>query len=165
MKMHFLYSILILTLFNSCTKSSKKIEPNKENLSPPSSVHNKPSSSFQDTLFINTKSVVFYQPDSIQLINIKSVTDPVIFDGSMHDYFYQIRNAHNVLKLNWSQLKIIDSKNVRYLVFVNSDKTKHIIDLDTFDDAYGMFVFDQKKPPIPVEMTNLESIIYVYLSQ
>ncbi len=164
MKIISLYSLLILALTISCTKGSKKIESNKETPSTSSNAHNKPGSSFQDTLFINTTSVVFYQPDSIQLNNIKSVTDPAIFDGSMHEYFYQIRNAQNVLKQNWSHLNVIESKNVRYLAFTKSDKTKHIIDLDKFNDAYGMFVFDQKKAPIPVEMTNLESIIYVYLS-
>ena len=75
-----------------------------------------------------------------------------------------IRNAHIVLKQNWSQLKIVDSKNVRYLVFVGLDHTRYTIDLDQYNDAYGMFVFDLKKAPILVEMTNLESIIQMYLS-
>lgn len=163
-KISIFYCLICFVLISSCNEGSKKNLPQQAQPKDSSELHKKPASTFQDTLYVNSKSVVFYQPDSIQLESIKAVTDPSVFDGSMHEYFYQIRNAHIVLKQNWSQLKIIDSKNVRYLVFVGIDNTIYTIDLDQYNDAYGMFVFNLKKAPILVEMTNLESIIQMYLS-
>ena len=163
-KISIFYSLTFFILISSCREGSKKTLSQQAQPKDSTELHKKPASTFQDTLYINSKSVVFYQPDSIQLESIKAVTNPSVFDGSMHEYFYQIRNAHIVLKQNWSQLKIIDSKNVRYLVFVGIDNTRHTIDLDQYNDAYGMFVFNLKKAPILVEMTNLESIIQMYLS-
>ncbi len=163
-KISIFYILTFFILISSCSEGSKKNLSQQLQSKDSSEIHKKPASTFQDTLYINSISVVFYQPDSLQLNRIKEITDPSIFDGSMHEYFYQIRNAHIVLKQNWSQLKIVDSKNVRYLVFAGLDHTRYTIDLDQYNDAYGMFVFDLKKVPILVDMTNLESIIHMYLS-
>ena len=128
-------------------------------------IHHKPPAVFQDTMIIDSKTAVFYQPDSIQLNRIKSLTDSRIFDGSMHEYDYQIRTAHLALNRNWPQIKAIEAKDSRYLAFKKDGNNKIIIDLDKYDDAYGMFLFEAGKNPVPVDMTNVEQAIYFYFSK
>ena len=125
----------------------------------------KPGSTYQDTLEITTASAIFYQPDSIQLEKIRTVTDERIFKGSMHEFFYQQRNAHLFLKEYWPKLKIIEAKNIRYLQFIKAGNHPEIIDLDRKNDAYGMFLFDPAQSPLLVDMTNIETQVPDYFKR
>ena len=127
--------------------------------------YTKPSSSYNDTLKINTSAVVFYYPDSVQLLKIKQLTDSVMYVGNMHEYFYAVRNAHIVIKNTWPRLDIIEAKKIRYLSFVKNDASKECIDLNSYNDFYGLFVFNGSKSPLLVDMTNLETQISFYLKQ
>lgn len=150
----------------SCTDnnvSDKKVT--KEiNISNATKILKKPSGIYFDTLIINFPAAVFYHPDSVQLKKIKELTDPVVYDGTMHEYFFQMRNSRMVINKTWPALKIIESKNYRYLLFIKKDGSQEIIDLDTKNDAYGLFVFNGKKPPRIIDMTNIETEISFYLS-
>lgn len=155
----------ITGFFVSCSNSS-----NKKGIETPAQKetqnnNNKPPSSFSDTLIIDTKAAIFYYPDSLQLEKIKAVTDSNVFNGSMHEYFYQFRYAHIVLKKYWRAVNIIEARNVRYLLFLKTDKSTEIVDLDTKMDAYGLFVFDRVKSPVLLELTNAESEIGFYFSK
>ena len=125
----------------------------------------KPPSTYTDTLIINFPAAVFYQPDSLQLSKIKAQSDSMAFDGSMHEYFYQMRNARMVIKKSWPRLKITETKNYRYLLFIKNDDTLEYIDLNTKNDTHGLFVFDGKKSPVPVDMTNIETEVSFYLKK
>lgn len=125
----------------------------------------KPGSNYQDTFRINKNSAVFYHPDSFQLDSIRLLTDPRIFDGSMHEYFYQIKNAKRILKENWKNLDVINLKNIRYIAFQRADGITEYIDLDKYYDAYGLFLFKVEKSPVPADMTNVEEALYFYFSQ
>jgi hypothetical protein len=143
---HFIKLIGITFVFwvvTCCTDQKKTKKPESQLVEN----KNKPPSSFFDTLKINSRSAVFYNPDSIQLEKIKAVTEKNIYEGSMHEYFYQVRNAHIALKKYWPAIKIFEAKNVRYLQFVKGDQTNEIIDLNTKNDAYGLFVFDPYEVP------------------
>ena len=159
MKFHFSLSFLIVILCLSCTDSPP------ESYSPQTKVENKFPGSFQDTIRINSPAAVFYNPDSLQLEKIRSVTEARIFDGSMHEYDYLMRNAHFVIKKTIPQLKIIEVKNARYLFFTGADKNTECIDLDSKNDAYGLFVFDRQKPPRLLDMANIESELGFYFSK
>ena len=125
----------------------------------------KPGSSFQDTLHVKLRSAIFYEPDSLQLATIKEVTPKNVYESSMHEYEYQFRNAKNLLNLYWKDVKILEAKNIRYLHFYLLDGGKQTIDLDKFNDAFGLFVFDPTKPPRPIEMTNAGSLIPDYFER
>ncbi|WP_462255242.1 hypothetical protein [Ferruginibacter sp.] len=125
----------------------------------------KSASTYQDTLTIQTPTAIFYHPDSVQLLKIKAQTDSTFYEGSMHEYFYQMRNARIVIHKTWPLLSIIESKNYRYLLFVKKDGSKDLIDLDKKNDAFGLFVFNTKKPALKVDMTNIETGISFYLNE
>jgi hypothetical protein len=123
----------------------------------------KPPSAYSDTLIIDFPAAVFYHPDSAQLLKIKDQTDSAVFDGLTHGFFYQMRNARMVIQRTWPDLKIIEAKNCRYLLFITADNNRQCIDLDMANDAYGLLVFNRKKPPLAVDMMNIETGISFYL--
>jgi len=165
MKFKFFACFLSALLILSCSDSPPQNKPAQNKTENKNLAKNKPSSTFSDTLKINSSAAVFYSPDSLQLEKIKSVTDTRVYEGSMHEYYYLMRNAHFVIKKNMPQLKIIEAKNVRYLLFINADKSENCIDLDTKNDAYGLFVFDRQKPPRLLDMANIESELGFYFSK
>jgi hypothetical protein len=138
---------------NSDSANDKKIKP----------VFKKPPSTFQDTLKIHGEAAVFYSPDSLQLERIKQQSDNAALASSEHEYFYMMRNARIVIKKTWPALKITDSKHYRYLLFIKNDGSKECIDLDKYDDMYGLFVFDGKKSPMLVDAMNIDTEVSFYL--
>ena len=165
MKFEFFVYFLSMTLILSCSDSPRQAKPGRNQIENKYTAKNKPPGNFPDTLKINSPAAVFYNPDSLQLEKIKLVTDARIFDGSMHEYVYLIRNAHLAIKKNIPQLKIIEAKNVRYLLFISANNNKECIDLDTKNDPYGLFVFDRKKPPILLDMANIETELGFYFTK
>ena len=158
---YFLPVIVSLSCSDS-PRETKQTQTKIENKDPP---ENKPPGSFSDTLKINSAAAVFYSPDSLQLEKIKSVTDTKIFEATIHEYFYLTRNAHFVIKKYYPHLKIIEGKNVRYLLFIRADKSTDCIDLDTKKDVYGLFIFDRRKPPLLTDMANIETDLGFYFSK
>ena len=92
------------------------------------------------------------------------VTEEGIFNSSMHEYYYQVRNAHILMNDQWKAVKIIDARHVRYLVFMKANGEREVIDLDKLNDAYGMFVFDTRKSPRILDMTNVENQLPDYFN-
>ena len=116
----------------------------------------KPGSTYKDSLFILFPAAVFFSPDSEQLIAINRVTEPAVFESSMHEYSYQIRNARQYLKEHWKHISIMDADKYRYLVFRKIDGSVSIIDLNK-QDACGMFTFDRVRDPLLIDMTNVDT--------
>jgi hypothetical protein len=122
----------------------------------------KPGSSFTDTLDIQDPAAIFFEPDSMQWQKIKAVTKAQVFDGSMHEYAYQIKNATRYIKAQWPELKTITVKNARYLRFPFADTLSFVIDLDK-EAPCGMFVYDGKTSPVLMDMTNIETQVTDYM--
>jgi hypothetical protein len=125
-------------------------------------VSRKPPGTYQDTLTIDVPSAVFYHPDSLQLEKIRQLSDSVFYIGSMHEYFYMMRNARSVIKKEWPKLKIMEAKNYRYLLFRKKDGSKEYIDLDKNSEVYGLFLFDGKKTAQLADMANIDTELYFY---
>jgi len=162
-----IYGIITLSLFTcSCSEISKK--NNQQEVKSPEKKHliiKKPASSFNDTIIINTKSAVFYNPDSLQMEKIKEVNEKAIFDMITHDCHYQMQNARMVLKEYWPQVRIIETSKARYLLFVKADKSKICIDLNNKNDICGLFLFDRKKDPVLADMPNINTELGFYFSK
>lgn len=157
-----LFFLVAITFTMTC-KHEKKTNPVTSNTS--GDHKTKPPGNFPDTLKITEAAAVFYSPDSIQLENIKAVTDTNIFKSSMHEYFYQMRNARIVLKKFLPEIKIVDARNIRYLLFIHSDNKSDCIDLDSKNDAYGLILFNRQKPPLISDMANIEGEAGLYFAK
>ncbi len=152
-------------MITACINSSVKKEEAKDKTEFTKQVLTKPPAGYHDTLKINYPSAVFYHADSLQLQKIKNITDNNIYEGSMHEYFYQMRNARMVLKKNWPGIKIIEAKHVRYLLFKKPDSNSVCIDLNTKNDPYGLFLFDARKNPLLADMMNIDSQLAFYFAR
>ena len=161
MKFHFSAYILLTALFFSCGNNQHD-NIVREKIKSKTLPKNKPSSTFSDTLTINDVAAVFYTPDSIQLDKIRSVTDSGAFQAIMHEYDYLSRTAFSILKKDFPNIKIIEAKNVRYILFTTSDKKQICIDLDKNYDPYGLYIFNLQNPPQLVDMANTESSLGFY---
>lgn len=128
-------------------------------------MNSKPPSGNADTCTISVPSAVFYYPDSLQLEQIKQQTDPSVFTSMMHEYSYQINYSKKIIETTWPKLTVAVCSNCRFLKFLKQNGTHRIIDLNSRNDAYGLYVFDLQKDPVVIDMTNVETGISFYLEQ
>jgi len=161
-KLHFpvLLLFIIVSFLNSCLNSSdnKKTNTPRKNVTS----KNKPPSSFSDTVKINSPAAVFYSPDSLQLEKIKVITDSMTFNSIGHECYYLMRNARITLKDYQPEIGIIETTKARYLLFIKSDKSRVCIDLNTQNDMCGIFLFNQVKEPLLVDMANIDTELNFY---
>lgn len=159
---HCYFCVYLFLLLIACQSNSTK-EGAKENDKPSlKRAKNKPPSSFSDTVIIDYPAAIFYNPDSAQLDKIRAVTDKAVFEATIHDCFYQMRNARQVLKTYYPNLKVKEVKNARYVLFELSNATKEVIDLNSKNDPCGVFIFNKTKPPLLVDMTNIDTGLGFY---
>lgn len=128
-------------------------------------VHAKPPAHTTDTLLINFSAAIFYNPDSLQLEEIKSITKPGVYDAMMHEYFYQMRNARMSIKRGYPELKIIEAKNIRFLLFRGKTDDAEYIDLNSKNDPYGLFLFQPGKKPHFADMMNIDTELGFYYNK
>ena len=122
----------------------------------------KPGSSFSDTLRIEGRAAVLFNPDSIQGLKIKAVNEKAVYATITHDCFYQMQNARKVIRQQWPEIQLIEVTSIRYLLFVKADKSTVCIDLNRVNDICGIFMFDPAKNPQLVDMPNIETVLNFY---
>jgi hypothetical protein len=157
--------ILTMLLAAACSGPSVKTDPAQKLDNAPGHAVNKPPSSYRDTVLIRDSAAVFYNPDSLQLEKIRAVTEKGIFESNVHEYFFQMRNSRNVMAKYYPRLRIIEVKNARFLLFVKQGGEKELVDLDTKNDQSGIFLFDARKSPRFVDMTNIDTELGFYFSK
>ena len=146
----------------SCSNPSNQAEPTKETKE---NIRTKPPSSFPDTMTVSASSAVFFKPDSLQLEKIKKATDSKIFESMQHDCFYQMRNATNMLTVQYPKIKIIEVVNASHLLFKMANGQFKIINLNTNNDPCGIYLFQPDKEPRLTDMTNIDTELGFYFSK
>lgn len=147
-----------------CIQPAKK-EEKKETEKAIVQTIKKPGSTFQDTLTLQSNVVVIFNPDSLQLLKIKEVNPPLVFQNLEHDNFFQMRNARKTIVAQWPKLKIVETNKARYLKFIKNDKSIIIIDLDNINDIGGIILFNGIKAPQQVDMMNIDTELNFYFNQ
>lgn len=157
---------VLFAVSTSCSEGGKQ-KPGQDSSKTVTAAQNKvkPPSSYSDTLVIYPKAAVFYHPDSLQDLAIKAITDSGIYKSSVHEMFYQMRYSRIVLKKYYPDVKIIEAKNLRYLLFKKKGNNAECMDLNTKNDASGLFVFDGEQPPRLLDMTNIETELGFYFKK
>jgi len=163
-----LYTIVLVVAFilhSSCSDLHKKGSAETVKTAVSNNTKHKPPSSFSDTLQVDQPSIIFYTPDSLQLEKIRAVTDSGVFSSTMHELVYQMRNSRIVLGKNYPQIRIYEVKNSRFIDFKKVVGVDDCIDLNKYDDPCGMFIFDARKNPKLVDMTNIETELGFYFTK
>jgi hypothetical protein len=75
---------------------------------------------------------------------------------------YQMKNARLAVKDYGPQIRTLEASKARYLLFIKSDKSTTYVDLNTEDGMCGLFLFNQVKDPILVDMTNIGTELDYY---
>lgn len=149
-------------LLISCTMNGNEKKRNTINVVNTKPNSTKPGSSFSDTLFIRQPSALFFYPDSLQDSKIKNFTEPAIYHSSVHEMYYQMRNARIVIKKTYPVLKIVEAEKYRYILIQKKSGQKQCLDLNQYNDARGLFVVDLIQDAKLVDMTNIETELYYY---
>ena len=160
----FLFFCVVSGIFVSCSNSSEHHIDDAGKSDNRTVVFRKPSSSFSDTITIDFPAAVFYNADSLQLEKIKAITDTMVFESIIHDCFYQMRYSHKVLQQNWSQIKIVEIRDVRYIFFKSANGRNEYIDLNTKNEPCGIIIFKDGKKAQLVDMPNIDSQLGFYFS-
>ena len=75
----------------------------------------------------------------------------------------EAQDSREMLALMFSiQHKVIEAKNIRYLLFKKAGNESTLVDLDSRGDPYGLFLFDPRKEPALVDMMNIEGELPSY---
>ena len=165
MKFFTIYIVSVLSLTAACSNNTSHDDKEKNSSSSRQQVHTKPPSNFIDTMQIDFPAAVFYLPDSLQLEKIKELTDSTIFEAAMHEYFFQIKNARMSITRDWPRLKIVEAKNVRFLLFQGKDNDSTYLDLDTRNDSHGLVLFHPDKKPHFADMMNIDTELGYYFKK
>lgn len=158
-----MFNLMMMVSFFSCLNTGKKDQVAVSKTVNP--VKRKPASSFSDTIRINYPAAVFYSPDTIQLEKIKSVTEPGIFESLNHDCFYQMRYSRIAITQYWPNIKIVEIKNARFILFISQEGASEIIDLDLKNDPCGVLLYDGHQKSKLADMTNIESELGFYFKK
>src|SRR6185369_8593096 len=118
-----LFAFLFCSLLTSCNQNPKQ---SKEEKQEPQPAKTKPGATSQDSLKVTLPSVVFFEPDSIQLEKIREITKDEVFKTMVHEYFFMSRNTKAYLQQHRPELKTLEAKKFRYIVFVKSDKSTKV---------------------------------------
>jgi hypothetical protein len=118
------------------------------------------SNSETDTLTIDKKAAVFYQPDSLQIDKRMKQTGEADFRAGADDYMYYIHISVDYLEKQG--LPVMDSKNKKYLRFVMADNKEKLVRLDTLQDLWGLYLFDPKKNPYNADIIQIEEEYKIY---
>jgi hypothetical protein len=161
-KLYFFIMFFLISLINCQQKVKKNKSVEEKHSSQPKS---KPASSFADSLIISSAAAISFEPDSIQLQKIKSITDSNEFQTMVHEYFFQQRNATLFLQQHWPHVKILSAKNFRYLIFRNQRQTIEVVDLDKIPDFFGMYFFEPGKNPQRIDMMSIDTEAPNYFSK
>ena len=152
-------------LFGCSGRNLENKTISKKDTIPFSSNIQKPPATYSDTLTVAVDAAVFYRPDSIQMEKIKSVNKEMVFKSMEHECFFQQRNAKIVLNKYWPKITILENTHARYLLFLKTDKSSRLIDLNTKNDICGIFLFEKDKGPILIDMMNIESELGFYFKK
>jgi hypothetical protein len=162
-------SLRLLLLFSlavfSCTTNDQKQETKSNTQISPADTALKPdtvrtqkatqtSPLDTDSLTIDRKAAVFYQPDSLQTEQRMKEAGEADFRAGADDYIYYVNTSAEYLEKEG--LPVFDAKNKKYLKFVLADKRVQVIKLDTLEELWGMYLFDPKKKAYAADMTIIE---------
>lgn len=107
-----------------------------------------------DTLIIDKKAAVFYQPDSMQIEKRKKEIGEENFMIGADDYLFSLHTAYEFV--DSIRLPVLEANNRRFLKFIRSDKSQTLIKLDTVPDLWGVYLFDPSKNPRLIDGIRIE---------
>ena len=139
-------SVAALFLFGACHSPASEQPASMQQIKLPITANN-------DTLEINSKAAVYYEPDSTKIAQakIKNETD---FYTATDDNLYYISSSRKFL--DSVKINILDSKGKKFLKFIMVNNKIHIVKTDTLQTLWGLYLFDGLNTPVEADMTTVD---------
>jgi len=107
-----------------------------------------------DTLIIDSKAAVFYQPDSLQMAKRMKEVGEENFRAGKDDYLYSMNTSAEYLERQG--VPIVDAKGRKFLKFMMVHKKSQLIKLDTLKELWGLYLFTPQKKPYSADLNAIE---------
>lgn len=159
MKTNRLIAIILLILI-SCAKKEKNTIEIKTTVNKTSEPIQVPSKT-TDTLIINNKSAVIFEPTENSINKRKKEIGEEVFYIGADDYLFYLDQS--ITFLEKQEINIVQTKNNRILKFISKDKSETIINLNSEEEIWGIYLFDPKWKPKKIDMTATEEEFKEYL--
>ncbi len=135
-------------------------QPNTNSSTLPSKKSNTIS---KDTLIVNTKAAIFFIQDSTQIELRKKSTNEddfyVVADDAMY-YLSLAREFVHSIKLNKIELS-----NEKFIQFIEGNKNRTLIKIDTLKALCGVYFFESSQKPYLIDLTNPKEEYRNYFKQ
>ncbi len=135
-------------------------QPNTNSSTQPSKKSNTIS---KDTLNVNTKAAIFFIQDSTQIELRKKNTNEddfyVVADDAMY-YLSLAREFVDTIKLNKIELS-----NEKFIQFIEDNKNRTLIKIDTLKALCGVYFFEPSKKPYLIDLTKPKEAYKNYFKQ
>ena len=107
-----------------------------------------------DTLTVNNKTAVFFQPDSAQMEEQKRVVGSRKFMSGVDDNISNVSTSTQYLAQQG--LPVVEAIDKKFIKFVSADNTVQVIKLDTMQKLWGAYLFDPKKAPQVADIAKID---------
>ena len=109
------------------------------------------SSLHNDTLIVDIRSAVFVLPDSFRIEKRRKEIGEENFQIGADDYAFYMNTAGEFL--DSVNMVTLNTKDKRFIKFIQSDKTQQIIKIDKLPELWSIYFFDPTKRAKQVDMT------------
>lgn len=106
-----------------------------------------------DTLVIENRSAVIYEPTDIRINKLKKEGGEEDFYTAADDYLFYLNQSNKYLESK--KIKIVMTKSNKVLKFISIDKSVTIIKLDLESEIWGIYLFDPKQKPKKIDMMDI----------
>jgi hypothetical protein len=114
----------------------------------------------RETLFVSKRSVIFYAPDSMQIVRRKREIGDRNFQIGLDDYAYYMNEAFELAEK--SGISVVHTENQKFFKFIRNGQPGLIIRKDTLEELWGIFLFDPAKEPVKADMVEFEEELKRY---
>jgi hypothetical protein len=117
---------------------------------------------YADTLFIDSRAAVFFQPDSLTIEKkIKEQGEEFLL--GMDDYLHYMSESQEYLEKQG--VPILNAKGEKFLKFTMANKSSKVINVRNQEDLWGVYLFDPNKQPHFGDILNMEEDFKSYFLQ
>jgi len=154
-----------LILLGSCSSKTEK-ESQKRHSNPMGSKSHSNTSAVKkaslnnDTLIVNEKSVVIYQPDSLTMERLKvKMGEEDFYTVADDNAFYISTSIQHLKKLKIPMLNLEGKKIIQFTAI---DKKPVIMRIDTITGLGNIYLFEPGKQPYKADITSMDTEAKAY---
>lgn len=166
MKKYILLSLGFFIII-SCNENKKKdtekskIVDKKLIVSKKKKVNDLLSKVINDTVIIESKCAVIYEPTEKYIEKSKKNADEENFYVGADDFLFYISEANEYLESK--NIKIVTTENDKILKFISNNKIVTIINPDLDKEMFGVYLFDPKQHPKKINITAISDEFESYM--